>query len=584
MTIVNANNAKGDAIAGLSLWKQAALYLISFVIVGFAQPAWIGWLGIFAASFGYALLLRVLLSLPTSSKRFWIAASWFCAIQAIQLSWFVSHPYVYIYAVYFFLCIMMGLQFGCLGIFITLKEVRNPLSLFAIAGSWTILEWFRLYLLSGFSWNPVGLALTDNLYSLQMASLWGIYGLSFWVVYVNLLAISAWFSKKFVSFAIWLCAALIPYAYGAYHLSNHQPLFEKMNQSQKAPLTVVLVQTAFPIEETLSFWGDSKQMASYVIDEWEKILQITQRHIGKPVDLIVMPEFTVPYGTYTFVFPHQIVKSTFERMFGKEALKALPPLESPLAMEYTVKEGKSFWFVSNAYWLQAISNIFQAHVIAGLEDVEGDEGETRKYFSSAQYFQPSYLPDINKHEDIVIQRYDKRVLVPMGEYIPFTWCQKLAASYGILGSFTPGSDAKVFDHPKIPFGVSICYEETFGHLMRENRQQGAELLVNLTSDIWYPNSRLIKQHFDHARLRTVENGIPLIRACNTGITGGFDSLGRVVSMLGDENYNDTEFKSDSIIFNVPQYTYSTLFTKTGDALVIILSLGAILLRYCIRPE
>ena len=109
------------------------------------------------------------------------------------------------------------------------------------------------------------------------------------------------------------------------------------------------------------------------------------------------------------------------------------------------------------------------------------------------------------------------------------------------------------------------------------------LLVNLTSDVWYPNSRLPKQHFDHARLRTVENGIPLIRACNTGITGGIDSLGRIINVLGD-NYSESEWIADSIKITVPKYTYGTVYSKTGDLLIIIISCVAIFLRLVLRPE
>src|SRR5690606_27562937 len=99
--------------------------------------------------------------------------------------------------------------------------------------------------------------------------------------------------------------------------------------------------------------------------------------------------------------------------------------------------------------------------------------------------------------------------------------------------FTPGTKAQVIEHPKVKVGVCICYEETFGNLMRENKQLGASLLVNLTSDVWYPNSSLPWQHFDHARLRTVEMGLPLVRACNTSVTASLDSLGRVEGVLGD---------------------------------------------------
>lgn len=562
--------------------KESFLFFLSLVIVGFGQPAWSGWFGIIAGFLGYGIFWSILLNYESPKKRFWISALWFFSVQLIQLSWFISHPYIYIYAIYFLLSFAMGLQFGCLGLFITRKEICNPFSIFAIAGFWILMEWGRLFVLSGFSWNPVGIALTSSIYGMQMASLGGVFLLSFWVIFVNLLAIKAWAASSKLSIAVWLTAAFVPYAYGAVHLYTHQNAFTKHEEAEKDPFNAVLVQTAFPIEESLPFW-DTKKMISFVFGEWNQILKMTKKHLGKPVDLIVFPEFTVPYGTYNAIFPFQAMKASVEREYGKDALNALPPLAAPLALQRETKEGAA-WFVSNAYWLQAISNIFQSHIIIGLEDADEGNGEGRKYFSAAQYFQPSFSLLKNQHEaEVPVQRYEKRVLVPMGEYIPFTFCQKLAAEYGIQGSFTCGEEAKVMGHPKVPFGISICYEETFGHIMRESRQKGAKMLVNLTSDVWYPNSRLTKQHFDHARLRTVENGIPLIRACNTGITGGFDSLGRVVAVLG-ENYWDAEWVADSIHFTVPQYTYATLYSRTGDLLIVVISIFAILFRLWYRPS
>jgi apolipoprotein N-acyltransferase len=157
----------------------------------------------------------------------------------------------------------------------------------------------------------------------------------------------------------------------------------------------------------------------------------------------------------------------------------------------------------------------------------------------------------------------------MGEYIPFTWCRQLAAQYGITGSFTCGKSAKVFKGP-VPFGTSICYEEIYGHLMRQNRLLGAELLVNLTNDGWFPQSHLPKQHFDHARLRTVENGIPLVRACNTGITGAMDSFGRIIGVLGEDPMERQKI-ADSIRLDVPLYHYHTFYAQYGDLSVILFS-------------
>ncbi len=106
--------------------------------------------------------------------------------------------------------------------------------------------------------------------------------------------------------------------------------------------------------------------------------------------------------------------------------------------------------------------------------------------------------------------------------------------------------------------------------MRYNKLKGANLLVNLTSDIWYPYSSLPQSHFDHARLRAVELGMPLARSCNTGITGAVDSFGRVLAVLGT-NPQETHDLADSLQVQIPIFHYPTLYGLLGDKLIVALS-------------
>jgi len=522
--------------------------LISFGIVAFGQPVFNSFLAFLSGLIGYALFWRCLLQIPEGKKRFWLGTSWFTAVQLVQLSWLISHPYYYIYSLWFLLSFLMGMQFGILSLFITPKLLRKISSILAIAGLWTLFEWSRLFLLSGFSWNPVGLSLSSNLYSLQAASLVGIFGLSFWVIATNGFAVRAWLLKKFNAVALWVLAAALPFAFGAVHL---RPI------SNSPTYSALLVQTGFPIEETMG--KTPSELISYVVEEWKTILELTKPHHGKPIDLIALPEFVVPYGTYTFLYPYPIVANAFIQTFGKQALHQLPPLESPLAD----KKGE-VWYVNNAYWAQALANIFNAELVSGLEDVE-ETSKGREFFSSAMLFVPGTFSPT---------RYDKQILVPMGEYIPFTFCRQLAQSYGIGASFTPGLGAKKMGI-KAPLGLSICYEETFSELMRKNKGVGAEILVNLTSDVWYPDSSLPRQHLEHARLRTVENGLPSLRACNTGVTCALDSYGRTVASLP----TDDQWLAEALHVQVPREHYRTLYSQVGDNLIIGVSLVLLLFLF-----
>ncbi len=527
--------------------------LLSLCLVSFGQPASSSTCGFFAACIGYALFWRVLLLLPTTKFRFWFSFVWFSFVQLLQLSWFIQHPFAYIYGPYLFFSVAIGAQFAWLSLFVTEARVRSLRGCFALAGLWTLFEWIRLFFMAGYTWNPVGLALTVNLYSMQFASVAGVYGLSFVVVLTNMLFLRALLGVSVRSFSLFGIVTLLPYLFGFAYVHYHD------RNKTEGHTTVALVQTAFPAEETLSI-VDGPLYKSFILEQWGSILSNLKKHERESLDLIVLPEMVVNMGTYYPVFRFEDVKDLFVSRFGNVAERKFPGLDPHLAVRISL-DGQTIWMVDNAYILQAIANIFACDVVAGLQDEDLVPGEKRKVYNAAQTFRPGGGPPL---------RYAKRVLLPMGEYIPFSFCQQLAAKYGVGGSFTPGDKALVVEGKKVPFGVSICYEETFGNLMRENRSLGAEMLVNLTSDVWYPNSKLTKQHLDHSRLRTVEMGIPLVRACNTGVTCALDSYGNFVGILGEGDPHQ-EWISDALLVKVPTYHFKTIYSLYGDALILLFS-------------
>lgn len=523
------------------------LFIVSGLVVALGQPAWCAECGLLAAIGGYALFWYAIKDEMSTISRFWLGTLWFGLIQAVQLSWFVSHPYLYIWPVYFILVFICGIQFGFINLFTRPGQIQKIWKILGVAGLWTLLEWSRLYLLSGFSWNPVGLALS-NLYARQMSSLGGVYLLSFWVIFVNLLLARALFMAQFQKawkpFVLWGVMGALPFVAGYFMVLHHDSQIKKSTQK---PLSALLVQTAFPIEECLNCSSDDLKV--YVMGEWRQILRTLHGHKEGRFDLVVLPEFVVPFGTWMPVFPWNQVKNIFEDLWGEGVALQLPPLEEPWA-RWSGKE----WHVSNAFILQGLSNIFHADMVAGLEDAERKETGIEHY-NAAIVFEP--------WDYKVNTRYHKRVLVPMGEYIPFEFCRELALSYGVGGSFTPGKAAVVHAGKNANYGLSICYEETYGDLMRHNKLNGANVLVNLTSDVWYPNSKLTAQHRDHALFRATEGGLPVLRACNTGVTCAIDSVGREVASLGEE-----EWKQAALPVRLPLYTYPTLFTYTGDSLIM----------------
>ncbi|MCC7348139.1 MAG: apolipoprotein N-acyltransferase, partial [Variibacter sp.] len=138
------------------------------------------------------------------------------------------------------------------------------------------------------------------------------------------------------------------------------------------------------------------------------------------------------------------------------------------------------------------------------------------------------------HDGSVLSVYDKVHLVPFGEYLPF---QSFLESLGLMqltkvpGGFTPGDRRRMLAVPGAPGALPlICYEIIFpGEVAAPGAR--ARWMLNVTNDAWFGQSSGPYQHFQQARVRAIEEGLPLVRAANTGISAVVDALGRVVRLL-----------------------------------------------------
>jgi apolipoprotein N-acyltransferase len=544
-------------------WKRFLGLICSLFIVAGGQPAWIPFLCPVAAALGYALFW-ICCAGGTRWQRFWLATLWSACVQLVQLSWMTSIAFqgYYILFVYAILSALLGLQFGFFNLFLGDWRSLSSIRLLAGASLWTVIEWSRLFVLCGFSLNPVGLSLSAYLPSLQFAAIWGIYGLSFWVMLTNLILTKAYFTMgrgRVRLAALWLIVALIPTLFGLGYL--------KYDESCKSGVGIhaALVQTGLLPSEKVPLPNRHVEFIS-PYEQWSHIFRYLKEENRESWDLIVLPEAVVPIPAQECVYLYSAVLNCIELELGERALLMLPPLSSPFA-EKRLIDGKQIWCVSNAFWAQSLSNFYRAEVVIGLDHEERESG---KNYNAAFHFLP-FCPKI--------ERYDKRVLLPLAEYLPFAPLKSLTQRYGISAFFSHGKEAKVFNG-RIPMSVSICYEETFPGLIRKGRLNGAELLVNVTNDNYYPTSRLPKQHFDHARLRPVETGAPLLRACNSGVTGAVDSCGRILGLLSDANGEVERVKGALTVF-LKMKTHSTLYRFWGDAGIIGLSC-TILVIFCSR--
>ncbi|MCH9634645.1 MAG: Apolipoprotein N-acyltransferase [Chlamydiae bacterium] len=530
----------------------ALTLLISWAIVAFGQPARSSFLGILSSVLGLALFWRVCLNFSERKQQFYLSFIWFMAVESIHLSWMTATEYQgnYIYIVYLIVLAALSAQFGLLTLFICKKPFKFSLTtLFFLSGFWVLMEWIRLFLMSGFPFNPIGLSLSSTNTGMQWASIGGIYFLSFWVVLTNLFFLKCLLnSSKLSNWITFSLIALTPYLYGFSQLSIQGSKIKKETQYVNA----LLVQTALSPEKKTGMKGYDRMLPP--LDQWGAIFTYLAPYRSSPIDLIVFPERTVPFADTTELYPIEYVERLIRISFGEKALTHLN------------NKAEEREIVDNLFISQFLADYFKAQIIVGLETLVEETEDDYVAFASAFSFRPYREPEA----------YHKRILLPIVEYLPFKWCEDLAKKYHIFGWYQRGREPKIFEGD-LRVAPSICIEELYGSLMRKNRLLGGQLFVNITNDVWFPDSLLPKQHYDHGRIRAVENGTPVLRSCNTGVTVALDALGREVENF-HTHLKTSQWKQGALHVQVPRHHFKTLYLYVGNYLIIGLSVISVILN------
>jgi len=159
-------------------------------------------------------------------------------------------------------------------------------------------------------------------------------------------------------------------------------------------------------------------------------------------------------------------------------------------------------------------------------------------------------------------RYDKRHLVPFGEYVPLGpllgFVNKLVDG---IGDFIPGTGPAPMDIAGRQLGVAICFEIIFPDVVRDLARDGARIIATITNDAWFGRSGAPLQHFSMAVFRAVEHRAPVIRAANTGISGFIDATGRIGPTSG-------LFVETALIETIRVSPIRTFYTRAGDIFAI----------------
>jgi len=393
---------------------------------------------------------------------------------------------------------------------------RGAARILTLAAALTIAEWLRGHVVSGFPWNAFGYALTGPLALAQASSLVGLWGMTF--LAVGVFASPAVLaddptetSRRFIAPLAGVAILVALAAYGAVRLAQHPTSFV-------AGVRLRIMQPNLAQDERFNYSAKAQVMRRY--------LALSDRATG--------PESSGVKDVTHLIWP----ESAFPFFLAREA-DALAQIAALLA-RHTV----------------LITGAVRAAEMA-------PSGSVRAYNSV-------YVID---RDGSIAGIYDKVHLVPFGEYLPF---EDFLESLGLIsltkmpGGFLAGDRRRLMTVPGAPAMLPlICYEIVFSdEAVPPGERPG--WLLNLTNDGWFGISTGPYQHFQQARVRAIEQGLPLVRAANTGISAVVDPLGRVVKEmpLGAEGVIDSA---------LPQAIAPTLYVRAGDYIAGALVVGALML-------
>ena len=398
---------------------------------------------------------------------------------------------------------------------------RDASRVLALAACLTISEWLRGHLLTGFPWNSFGYALSEPLALAQTASLIGLWGMTFLCVaiFASPAVLIDGRAKGRLPWLVPAAAVLVLVAMGAFgalRLSTHPT----------AMLDKVRLRIMQPnLEQDAKFNYSAKAAVM------QRYLALSDRASGpqstgvRDANILIWPESAFPF----FLTREADVMAEIADFLPKGTVLVTGSVRAP--------------------------------------DLPPGSRITRAYNSI-------YIID---HDGSVLQAYDKLHLVPFGEFLPF---QDLLERLGleqltrVQGGFIPGNVHNMLEIPGAPRALPlICYEAIFpAEVATRDGRPG--WIINLTNDGWFGISTGPHQHMQQARLRAIEQGLPLVRAANTGISAVVDPVGRMVAQLnlGIEGVLDSR---------LPAAIAPTIYARAGDipaAMIVVLGLLIVLKR------
>ncbi len=393
-------------------------------------------------------------------------------------------------------------------------NARGLPSLIIFAGIWLALEHARGYLFSGFPWNLPAYAVAFSEVSLQSAALLGAYGLSGLVVLLAVLPAAFWCEEisPLRAKLVALAGVLVVIGLGLWGYQRLQAADARPEAERFVPnLMLRLVQADIAQHHK---WQPEKQMQGL-----QAHIDLTRSAGLEKITHVIWPETALPYVVRQ--------NSAITRLIGQVLPDDISLISGALRDQGT---GDS-WRVWNSMVM-----------FNGKGDVTGV--------------------------------YDKSKLVPFGEFLPFRelipegWKTPVGNT-----DYSAGEGMQTLHWQGLPpVSPLICYEVIFPE-RAVNDKDPAKWLLSVTNDAWFGDSSAPHQHFQMARMRAVEQGVPLIRVANTGISASVDAYGRVQALLGvgEKGILDVALPA-SLPDRTPYGEHKDVFMQLLIALALLLTL------------
>jgi apolipoprotein N-acyltransferase len=346
---------------------------------------------------------------------------------------------------------------------------------------WVALEMTMARLFSGFPWNFLGITQYKIVPLIQIASFTGVYGIAFLLVWfaVSICGAGRLLMEQPRKSRVWSAEIILPALTAALAFSFGANRISQ-NSSSERQLKVALVQPSVP--QTLIFDPAGDEV------RFEKIMELSEKALAEKPDVVIWPEASIP----------------------------------PL----------------NASEFHALTNFVATHhvwMILGADDATIDENSRGNL--ETNYYNASFLFSPNGE---AVATYHKQRLVIFGEYVPLEkWLPFMKWFTPIDGGFTSGTGPVPFriENPRANISVLICFEDVFPHYARDYVQPDTDFLLNLTNDGWFGERSAQWQQAANAIFRAVENGLPMVRCTNNGLTCWADRFGRLQNYFGKESGN-----------------------------------------------